>query len=100
MYEIIKDLGNGGKKNNQGIRNYQKLQADAYKSSNRTSGIEKKYDFEIKSYMDVLDTDKDRVDKLEERFEEITQTASEEPKKQGEGRCDREDKRQGEYERG
>ena len=41
VYDILKDLKDGTEKNDQGIRNYQNLQTDAYKGSNRASGNEK-----------------------------------------------------------
>lgn len=41
MYDILKDLKDGTEKNDQGIKNYQNLQADVYKGSNRASGNEK-----------------------------------------------------------
>ena len=45
----------------------------------------------------MLDTDKERINELEERFEEITTNA---PGKSRNGKFDREVKRQGKYENG
>lgn len=42
------------------------------------------YNFKIKISVDVLDTDKERIHELEERFKESTSTAPGEPKQKKE----------------